>query len=61
MYGIYRAATQVIVWFGIEADDSDFIMRAMALSEAERIGLYCKEQSLLLLTVLLSDYPLLWF
>lgn len=30
MYGIYRAATRVIVWLGIEADDSDFIMRAMA-------------------------------
>jgi hypothetical protein len=30
MYRIYRAATRVIVWLGIEADDSDFIMWAMA-------------------------------
>ncbi|KAH9206220.1 heterokaryon incompatibility, partial [Leptodontidium sp. 2 PMI_412] len=30
MYAIYRAATRVIVWLGIEADDSDFTMRAMA-------------------------------
>lgn len=29
MYAIYRAATQVIVWLGPEADDSDFIMQAM--------------------------------
>ncbi|KAI3324016.1 heterokaryon incompatibility protein-domain-containing protein [Xylariaceae sp. AK1471] len=30
MYRIYRAATQVIVWLGNEADDSDFIMQTMA-------------------------------
>lgn len=30
MYGIYRAATRVVVWLGSEAGDSDFVMRAMA-------------------------------
>lgn len=30
MYQTYLAATQVIVWLGIEGDDCSFIMRAMA-------------------------------
>jgi hypothetical protein len=36
MYAIYRAATRVIVWLGIEADDSDLIMRAMAFIGSRR-------------------------
>ncbi|KAF3033146.1 hypothetical protein E8E12_002975 [Didymella heteroderae] len=31
MYSIYRAATRVVVWLGMEADDSDFVMWAMHL------------------------------
>jgi hypothetical protein len=36
MYMIYRAATRVIVWLGIEADDSDFVMRAMAFVGSQK-------------------------
>jgi hypothetical protein len=36
MYMIYRAATRVIVWLGIEADDSDFVIQAMAFFESQK-------------------------